>query len=324
MKDKYAHFILDLFSKNSGPLFIFNAAPELLYSNSAAESFLLKNDVTAGTIISNIFDSERSISEVFENNSCFTSQLYINEKIYLAVTRGIESYPFVVVEIFNCDLLLDHEKKWLGAFNRQNKKNEIIREYIAGNLHGTVAQNLAYLKLELQRLDEMNNYKQTQELDKLYDNINSIRDEVKDYCNILLPKTIEIDGAGLAISTLFNKLKNKNSFEGELCIIGESVKFEKWKELEIYRIVEEALSNVVKHSGAEAVNIEILNSAEARMVVVHDNGCGFDLNKKLESINNGFGLLEMQSRAKAIGGNLIIETEENDGTTILLTIKRGR
>jgi signal transduction histidine kinase len=86
----------------------------------------------------------------------------------------------------------------------------------------------------------------------------------------------------------------------------------------IYRVLQEALNNVVKHSGADRVTISLDKKNNTMQLVIEDNGCGFDLDEVLsvDSSGRGFGLASMRERIDLSGGQLFIETGRGKGTAI--------
>jgi signal transduction histidine kinase len=84
----------------------------------------------------------------------------------------------------------------------------------------------------------------------------------------------------------------------------------------LYRLVQESLTNIVKHGNAQAATITLHQDNDNITLVITDNGRGFDL----QSQPSGFGLLGMQERTIALGGNLQIETAPNCGCQIRVTI----
>ncbi|MGV8075459.1 MAG: response regulator [Syntrophobacteraceae bacterium] len=86
----------------------------------------------------------------------------------------------------------------------------------------------------------------------------------------------------------------------------------------IYRILQEALLNIKKHSRADHVEITLAKKDNVIELAVSDNGCGFDLRKYVSESSDisGLGLLSMKERVKLTGGSLHIETSEGSGTSI--------
>jgi signal transduction histidine kinase len=84
----------------------------------------------------------------------------------------------------------------------------------------------------------------------------------------------------------------------------------------IYRIVQEALTNVAKHSSADRVRLHLIEGKTEISLLVEDNGCGFDPNKN----TTGFGLQSMRERAEALGGRLTLHSQPTQGCQIRVTI----
>jgi signal transduction histidine kinase len=92
------------------------------------------------------------------------------------------------------------------------------------------------------------------------------------------------------------------------------------QELIVYRIVQEALANIVKHAGASRVAIEFRREHGHLVVTVHDNGHGFDVTQTLASRERGLGLFGMQERAQLAGGYLNLRSAPDAGTTVTLVV----
>ena len=87
----------------------------------------------------------------------------------------------------------------------------------------------------------------------------------------------------------------------------------------IYRIVQESLTNVIKHADAEHVEIAIVEDGEVT-ITVHDDGSGFDPSQR----GDGFGLLGMRERVSLVGGELRVESEPGGGTTVIAVLPAQR
>jgi signal transduction histidine kinase len=85
---------------------------------------------------------------------------------------------------------------------------------------------------------------------------------------------------------------------------------------QIFLFFKEALSNVVKHSGATKVELASCFRHGEFQLVVADNGCGFDV----DTISKGVGLTSLQSRAESIGGRASIESAPGGGATVALAV----
>jgi signal transduction histidine kinase len=91
-------------------------------------------------------------------------------------------------------------------------------------------------------------------------------------------------------------------------------------ELVVYRIVQEALTNVAKHAHAQRVRVEVHQQGRTLQVRVQDNGRGFDVDATRASRERGLGLFGMQERATLVRGRLSITSTPGAGTALTLTI----
>ena len=88
----------------------------------------------------------------------------------------------------------------------------------------------------------------------------------------------------------------------------------------VFRIVQESLTNVVKHAEAERVDIDVTEDARRVTLTIHDDGRGFDVSKRGE----GFGLLGMRERVSLVGGELRLESAPGSGTTVTASVPATR
>jgi signal transduction histidine kinase len=88
----------------------------------------------------------------------------------------------------------------------------------------------------------------------------------------------------------------------------------------IYRIVQESLTNVCKHSQAKCVELSLNQTHDRLWLAIHDDGCGFQISSFSARSDAGFGLQSMRDRVTALGGTFIIETRPNAGCRILVEL----
>lgn len=91
-------------------------------------------------------------------------------------------------------------------------------------------------------------------------------------------------------------------------------------ELTLYRIVQEALTNILKHAGATEVQLVVSRLGNEVAVTIEDNGCGFDSQKTEHESDDGLGLLGMRERVAAVDGTLVVESEPGAGTTLFVRV----
>jgi signal transduction histidine kinase len=122
-----------------------------------------------------------------------------------------------------------------------------------------------------------------------------------------------LDGQGLApaLERYAAEWSRQNNIGYELRLIGER-SLPLAIEQALFRIVQEALANVTRHSLAENVEITLLFNQDHLILTISDDGQGFDL----ESEPHGFGLRSMKQRVEGMGGQMTIDTAPGQGTTL--------
>ena len=136
--------------------------------------------------------------------------------------------------------------------------------------------------------------------------------------------TLEDLGLPASMQYLVNQLAQSEGIEVNLKVEGEPEGLPADMEVAIYRILQEALNNVKKHAYATQVKVTALFTQSQIKLTVQDNGQGFEVPETLTDFasNGSFGMMGLQERAKLFGGNVIVRSHPNQGTTILLIMPR--
>jgi signal transduction histidine kinase len=148
-------------------------------------------------------------------------------------------------------------------------------------------------------------------------------DEIGRLARGLHPTGLEDHGLGVALSRFVTEYTRTHNIAVDLTLGGlDSCNLDAAFQISLYRIVQEALTNVARHSGAKAVSIRFALSATALQVVVTDNGRGFDP-KAVAVSSNRLGIQGMRERAAILSGTLSF-TSKGTGTRILVRIPLTR
>ncbi len=260
-----------------------------------------------------------------------------NEKIqkYAAMSIMIILSIFIIVIIYNhkqkrkaallllekneelnnqkiTDLILNHRlESAKSAMEAQQK--ERIR--IAQELHDGVGGSLAAVKLFV---DSMRKTQNTEELQIIYDNINSTYEEVRSISHNLTPPKFEFASITDIVKDYITQISQHSKIE----IILSAKPSLGWNELNesiqinIYRIAQELVNNIIKHANATKIefSLELIDNTIKMSII--DNGVGFDINKKA----SGIGLQNIKNRINELQGECKIESEKAKGTSIYLSI----
>jgi len=142
---------------------------------------------------------------------------------------------------------------------------------------------------------------------------------MRNVLNNLKPEVLERDGLEAALREMTENLDQIDGFSCRLVIEDDVPSFDETVELNIYRLVQECLTNVVKHAGAQNSSVR-LTKKDARdgmyMIAVKDDGVGFFPKKE----NLGVGIPSMNDRVRMLGGKFDVYSMEGKGTEVIMEI----
>lgn len=216
------------------------------------------------------------------------------------------------------------EAERVELLRRLVKAQEDEQRRISLELHDQMGQSLAALMLGLKSLkDSSQTEATTQSIQRLQDLTNQIAEEVHTLARELRPTALDDLGLHTALSNYIDEWSQRSEIATEFHSNGLLHKrLASQLETTIYRIIQEALNNVMKHAKAKNVSI-ILEKRENRvLVIVEDDGVGFDVEAllKIPATNRRLGLLGMEERVALVGGSVSIESTLGVGTTVLAHI----
>ncbi len=242
-------------------------------------------------------------------------------------------YQYVAIrhEITHLKLLEEEIKK---VSQKIIQTQELERERIAREIHDDLGQSLVSLKMLIQ--SSLYKTKPNFELSrqKIISSLDAIIDRSRTLAYTLRPATLEILGLKTALTTMIDDLKHQRGLTINLrCGPLNRVTFE-GEAINVYRIVQEALHNIISHAKASQVDIEFHKKDEKLIITIQDDGCGFDIKKinkhpikkdnvKVDSKkmkHGGIGLSTMEERAKLLGGEFSIEARPGHGTLVEVSV----
>lgn len=203
------------------------------------------------------------------------------------------------------------------------------RHRIAREMHDGLAQDLGYLHLKLGQVEQMLASDQRTEVVAEVREMKKVAREAYEEVrqSILGLRTMVSRSLGL-VPTLVEYLRHFEDQTGitvELKIVNEeATRFLPQAEIQLIRIIQEALSNVRKHSKAKQAWVTFSVEGEFVKVLIQDDGIGFNLKDEGLSPRPSFGLTTMRERAEGIGGSLVVATGPGLGTTVEVRLPLGR
>jgi len=211
------------------------------------------------------------------------------------------------------------EQSSLNLGSRLITANEDERRRVARELHDDLAQRLARLSIDAGYLAANPGGEAAIELlQRLQPELVSISKDVHEMSHRLHPSLIDDLGIVAALRAECERVRRRHDVDLVDRIEELREPVPKDQALCIYRIVQEALVNAVRHAHADSIEVSLASEGRSLMLEVRDNGVGFDTMS--HASGHGLGLASMRERAKLVGGSLNIRSRPGHGTTVSLVI----
>lgn len=258
------------------------------------------------------------------NSGEYSAQIFLN--------MFSEETPIQVNELIDREFLLLHEKMLLiseeavssaqqATAISEETREEILekeRHRIARELHDSVSQQLFAAAMLLSTVQEVSD-DLPDPIKAQMNVINKIVGEAQSEMRALLLhlRPVKLDGKSLkkGIEQLLDELKTKVAIKIKHDI--EDVKMTEVMEDHLFRIVQELISNLLRHSKATEVEVYLKKTEDFYQLRFFDDGLGFDMDEKKSS---GFGLRNIKERISALGGNVRIISFPNQGTSVEIRV----
>nr|WP_321227701.1 sensor histidine kinase [uncultured Psychroserpens sp.] len=203
----------------------------------------------------------------------------------------------------------------LTAIDAMIEGQEKERQIIANDLHDDLGGLMATVKLHFGALQK----KQSPELFKKTNNLlDEAYEKIRGIAHAKNSGVLASQGLLKAIKNMANKISDTNNLHIEIIDHGLESRLENSLELTIFRIIQELITNTIKHAEATEMTIQITNHDHKLNIVVEDNGKGFDI-KKL-SKTSGIGINSIDKRIENLDGNVHIDSKTGKGTSVIIDI----
>jgi signal transduction histidine kinase len=212
------------------------------------------------------------------------------------------------------------QKKQSAQLQTVIATQEEERKRISRDLHDDVGTKLSALKLFLSSLKNNIDKQRYQQVQQLAANSEQLINEtIRDVREMLLnlsPGVLEEFGFTVAIEGLVSKINQTGTIHFELSVFGLTGNLKREYELALYRITQELINNVLKHSGAQNVSLQIGYRDEKVVIMIEDDGHGFDV----EAHKEGYGLKNLAARTKLLNGTINIDSKPGKGTSVSIEV----
>jgi signal transduction histidine kinase/ligand-binding sensor domain-containing protein len=200
------------------------------------------------------------------------------------------------------------------------ESQERERQRIAAELHDGLGQDLLIIK-NWALLGLKNGADSSRQLGEISETASAAINEVREIAYNLRPFHLDELGLTKAVESMLDRISKVSAidFFWEMDVIDGF--FPQEDEINFYRIVQECVNNIVKHSGASRASVKIERDDEGLRLSIRDNGKGFEpsLVALKRASQSGFGLAGINERARILGGKLAINSDSGEGTLVKLT-----
>lgn len=276
------------------------------------DSIFNANQNTSFAYYQTLYETEKREKEVLEK----TVELESVQKESRQKTTLFSAALFGMVTLAGFGFLLvrlkssKKEKQLQEAFSRELlKTQEEERKRISKDLHDGLGQSLLLIKNKV----TLNQPENAGEM------LDTAINELRSIARSLHPMQLEKLGLSQAIQEMLDQIDRETDIFVSAEIEDCKGKISKEKELQLYRITQEAINNILKHAEADALKLTLKTTQNKLTLSIADNGKGFDFSEKFNDFQS-LGLKTLKERTAAISGIMNIITEKGKGTTLKFLI----
>jgi PAS domain S-box-containing protein len=330
-----------LFENASDAIFVCSTTARIISVNRACEQLTgyIQNELTS-TLIYGLFtgDSQEKIKQLFSEK---LGQTPIGgmEDVHLTRKNGTEAYielrvspllrknTVIGLQVIAQDVTEEKQlRKNMEYYIKQvTRAQEDERLRISRELHDETAQVLATLSRGLDSLitgEKKLTQPMINNLKNLHEMADSALEGVRRFSQDLRPSILDDLGLVPALEWLITELEKNYGMTTKVGVTGRRRRLTPEIELTVFRIAQEVLSNIRRHSQASSVEMSLDFGTDALTLVISDNGQGFDIPPRTSdlALSGKLGIIGMRERARLVSGTLIVNSEKGAGTTVTLRI----
>ena len=225
-------------------------------------------------------------------------------------------------ELYRRRLLESHNRRDLQRLStRLVDAQEQERRALARELHDEVGQALTALKLDVgMALNAGESDSRVRvPLEEARAIAESTLQVIRDLSQLLHPSILDDFGLPEALTAYGRGFAKRTGIRTDVSVMGFESRLPIAVEVAVYRIVQEALTNVARHSHAAVCSVSVMHASGALQVLISDEGCGFRSGETIP-VALGLGVIGMRERAQSLSGTFAIEPRPNGGTLVHVTI----
>lgn len=318
--------LMALFSElDPDPSLRCNLDGEIIQTNEASRILFGLGELKGKNIGQLLKNINKNISELIHENNEYTFFEEINGKSFIVNVRGNDNYNFAHIYLNDITQLKEYEnelenykEKLRTLADRLESRFERQRKQLSSELHDDIGQKMVLLKMKLNQLF-------TSDEKGLFNDVEQIYTRIRDISHMIKPAEIDELGLKYSVQTLVNKVTTDSKLDGYFAFFGDDEKFDPEIELCLYRIIQEALTNILKHAEANEFSVQLVNKENQIDLIISDDGKGIpkDYFESKDLKNYGIGLFGMREKLSNFNGTIKINSAPEEGTSIIIKVPKN-
>jgi len=226
------------------------------------------------------------------------------------------SFNGMAASLRNKDSELKNERN--KRFTAMIDGQEIERQRLSRELHDGLGQSLIALKLKLESIDGKDVCKSAKSLREVKTAFDDTINEIRRISNDLMPAVLMEFGLITALKNICEDISENTDIELNCAYEGKFIDIDTRTTIYLFRIIQEALNNIIKHADATMANVHLLRTSNMIKATIRDNGKGFA--PKENNKHTGNGIPNMRERVRLLSGKIDIKSAPGKGTQINIEI----
>lgn len=205
------------------------------------------------------------------------------------------------------------------------RAQEDERKRISRDLHDDIGQTLTAISFNLEHVNQYHGY----EIDEFKRKLTVVNNlvgksisEIHRFAHDLRPTVLDNLGFDAAVRSYVDKFSQMTNIRCRLELSADTEKLEDYKQIVLYRVIQESMNNIAKHAQASETILELSNDRKGIILTLSDNGIGFNI-QQINQDNlgiGGLGIMGIKERMKLVGGKLSLISNPGEGTTIIVKV----
>lgn len=249
-----------------------------------------------------------------------------NDKLFLllviflmiiAAWFGYSRYRLQQQQKLNKEIAIQQELRTKAVMQTEEQE----RQRIATDLHDGVGQLLSVARMTVANLQSTYAGKEPQIKTALQNAVNLMDESLKEVRSIshnMMPNALIKAGLVKAVREFVQKISSTGQLKAELEIIGLDNRLAAETESILFRVMQELVNNIIKHSQASAVSIQLTRDEKEILLMIEDNGVGFDISG--QSAFEGIGLKNIKNRIAYLNGTVDFDSRAGRGTIVTIEV----